>query len=48
MMIVMFMMNGVTSYKGKRTGKMFRLGDPVKVNVVRVDREKREIDFVLA
>jgi ribonuclease R len=35
-------------YKGKRTGKTFRLGDPVKVQVVRVDRDKREIDFVLA
>ena len=35
-------------YKGKRTGKTFRLGDPVKVQVVRVDRERREIDFVLA
>jgi ribonuclease R len=34
-------------YKGKRTGKTFRLGDPVKVQVVRVDRDKREIDFVL-
>lgn len=31
-------------FKGKRTGKVYRLGDPVKVQVVRVDREKREID----
>lgn len=36
------------SFKGKRTGKTYRLGDPIKVQVVRVDREKREIDFVLA
>ncbi|HEY7162015.1 MAG TPA: RNB domain-containing ribonuclease, partial [Acidobacteriota bacterium] len=35
-------------FKGKRTGKTYRLGDPIKVQVVRVDREKREIDFVLA
>jgi ribonuclease R len=35
-------------FKGKRTGKIYRLGDPIKVQVVRVDREKREIDFVLA
>ncbi|HSE40030.1 MAG TPA: RNB domain-containing ribonuclease, partial [Acidobacteriota bacterium] len=35
-------------YKGKRTGKTYRLGDPVQVQVVRVDRDKREIDFVLA
>ncbi|MCI0442501.1 ribonuclease R [bacterium] len=35
-------------FKGKRTGQTYRLGDPIKVQVVRVDREKREIDFVLA
>lgn len=35
-------------FKGKRTGTTYRLGDPIKVQVVRVDREKREIDFVLA
>jgi ribonuclease R len=35
-------------FKGKRTGMTYRLGDPIKVQVVRVDREKREIDFVLA
>lgn len=34
-------------FKGKRTGKIMRLGDPVEVQVVRVDREKREIDFLL-
>ncbi len=34
-------------FKGKRTGKVYRLGDPVKVQVVRVDRDKREIDFLL-
>ena len=34
-------------FKGKRTGKMYRLGDSVQVQVVRVDRDKREIDFLL-
>jgi ribonuclease R len=34
-------------FKGKRTSKVYRLGDPVKVQVVRVDRDKREIDFLL-
>ena len=32
---------------GKRTGKVYRLGDRVKVRVVRVDEVMREIDFVL-
>lgn len=32
---------------GARTGTYFRIGDRVKVNVVRVDRERREIDFTL-
>jgi ribonuclease R len=34
-------------FKGRRTGRIYRLGDPVKVQVVRVDRDKREIDFLL-
>jgi ribonuclease R len=34
-------------FKGKRTGKVYRLGDAVHVQVVRVDRDKREIDFLL-
>jgi ribonuclease R len=32
---------------GARTGTYFRIGDRVKVRVVRVDRERREIDFML-
>lgn len=32
---------------GKRTGRKIRLGDKVSVKLVRVDQEKREIDFVL-
>jgi ribonuclease R len=34
-------------FKGRRTGKVIRLGDVVKVQVVRVDRDKREIDFLM-
>jgi ribonuclease R len=34
-------------FKGRRTGKVYRLGDPVQIQVVRVDRDRREIDFVL-
>jgi ribonuclease R len=33
--------------KGRKKGKIYRLGDPVKVQVVKVDRDKREIDFLL-
>jgi ribonuclease R len=32
---------------GRSTGKMFRLGDKVKVKLIRVDAEKQEIDFIL-
>lgn len=32
---------------GKRTGKRIRLGDKVNVKLIRVDEERREIDFVL-
>ena len=35
------------SILGKRTGRKIRLGDKVNVKLVRVDQEKREIDFVL-
>ncbi len=33
---------------GERTGRRFRLGDAVKIQVARVDLDQREIDFVLA
>jgi ribonuclease R len=33
---------------GKRGGKIYRLGDPVKVVVARVNLDDREIDFALA
>ncbi len=35
------------SLVGTRTGKVFRLGDKVNVQVIRVDTERKEIDFVL-
>jgi ribonuclease R len=34
--------------QGERTGRMFRLGDPVKIQVARVDLDQQQIDFVLA
>jgi len=33
---------------GRTTRKIYKLGDRVKVQVVRVDRDRKEIDFVLA
>jgi ribonuclease R len=33
--------------RGERSGTIYRLGDQVKVKVMRVDIEKREIDFDL-
>ena len=35
------------SINGKRTGRRIRLGDKVNVKLIRVDEEKREIDFIL-
>jgi ribonuclease R len=35
------------SINGRRSGRRIRLGDKVNVRLVRVDEEKREIDFVL-
>ena len=32
---------------GERTGQTFRLGDPIRVKVVRVDLDERKIDFTL-
>jgi ribonuclease R len=32
---------------GRETGKVYRLGDKVRVQVVNVNKEEREIDFVL-
>ncbi len=33
---------------GKRTGKIYRLSDPVKIEVIRTNIEKRQIDFALS
>jgi ribonuclease R len=33
---------------GERTGQRFRLGDRVRVRLVRADLESNKIDFVLA
>jgi len=33
---------------GRRTKKIYKLGDKIKVQVVRVDKDRKEIDFVLA
>lgn len=33
---------------GERSGKRYRLGDPIKVQLARVDLDKREMDFVIA
>ncbi|MCL6501720.1 MAG: ribonuclease R [Pirellulales bacterium] len=35
------------SLTGRRTGRVFRLGDPLRVAVARVDIERRELDFRL-
>lgn len=32
---------------GERTGRRFQLGDPVRVQVTRVDKEERQVDFML-
>jgi ribonuclease R len=32
---------------GENTGKVYRLGDEVQVQVVRVDLEKRRMDFII-
>jgi len=33
--------------KGKNTGKIYRLGDEIKVKLTRADTEERQLDFVL-
>ena len=36
------------SLTGEMTKKTYKLGDPVRIQVVRIDRAKRNIDFILA
>ena len=38
---------GQFQLKGRRSGKVYQLGDRVRVKVVRVNMERHEIDFVL-
>lgn len=33
--------------KGQRTGKIYHLGDPVTVKLIRADKEERQLDFEL-
>ena len=33
--------------KGESTGKVYRLGDSVRVQIVRIHREMRKMDFIL-
>ncbi len=35
------------SINGRRTGRRIRLGDKVNVRLIRIDEEKRELDFIL-
>jgi ribonuclease R len=39
--------DGKYALLGRNTGRRFRLADPVRVRVESVDKEKRQIDFVL-
>lgn len=34
--------------RGRRTGKKYQMGDPIQITVVRVNMERKQIDFVLA
>ena len=34
--------------RGRRRGRLFRVGDPVRVRVASVSIERKQIDFVLA
>ncbi|MBN1144368.1 MAG: ribonuclease R [Bacteroidales bacterium] len=34
--------------RGRRTGKKYQMGDPIQITVVRVNMERKQIDFALA
>lgn len=34
--------------RGRHTGRIFQLGDPVKVKIWRTNLEKKQLDFLLA
>jgi ribonuclease R len=34
--------------RGRRTGKKYQMGDPVKIEILRVNMEKKQIDFALS
>ncbi len=34
--------------RGRRTGKKYQMGDPIQISVVRVNMERKQIDFILA
>ncbi|MFO7369565.1 MAG: ribonuclease R [Bacteroidales bacterium] len=36
------------SIRGRRTGKKYQMGDPIQITVVRVNMERKQIDFALA
>lgn len=33
--------------KGQRTGKVYQLGDTIKVKLIRADKDERQLDFEL-
>ena len=40
-------LEGEHALRGENTNKVYRLGDPVRVQLVRVDRDQRQLDLAL-